>query len=249
MIPTTLKNATVIGVFGLAMTPVAMADFTSIDTLGGINAAYLDLDVADFMGGHQSDNSAVLGGGIGDFPLFITNQIQTGFGVSGSGSASISVSLDSPTSVSTTGAFNGVANTFGVQGAAQGGAGGGVFFRFTLDTAAQIQMDWLLSDFVNNNNDDLGGLTLYETNLNGSVLFDVNQDGNGLDMMGSDIFALDAGQYLLFASSEVRVNANEFDGEVLGSAGFDVSFTIIPSPATLSLVLPSLLIGSRRRRY
>ena len=244
----TLKCAVLIGVLGFAMNPIALADITAIDTLGGINAVYLDLEVADFMGNNQSDNTASLGGGVGDFPLSVNNQIQTAFGVSGSGSAFVSVSHDSPTSVSTTGTFNGVANTFGVQGAAQGGAGGGVYFRFTLDAAAQVQMDWLLSDFTNNNADDLGRLTFYETNLNGTVLFDVNQDGNGLDMMGSDLFSLNAGQYLLFASSEVRVNANEFDGEVLGSSGFDVSFTVVPSPATLSLVMSGMLLGSRRRR-
>ena len=113
--------------------------------------------------------------------------------------------------------------------------------------AALVQMDWSLSDSMLNNADDLGVLRLYAMDTDGPVLLEFNQDGNGLDMSGTEMLDLAAGRYVLFASSEVTVNANEFDPLIEASSGFDVGFTIVPAPASMML-LGAGLCATRRRR-
>ncbi|GEM_PF-4073985 len=242
-----MKNAiTTIAI--AALTTTALADFTSIDTTTGINGVNLNLEVSDFMGGFAADGTSQLAAFVSDFPLVLSNEIHTNLGVSGSGSAYIEVNHNSPTQVSTQGVFNGVANTFGLQGSAQGGASGTVFFGFTLDSAADVMMDWALTDSITNNEDSPGSMTLYQTDLNGPQLLSIGLNGSGEGTFGSTALSLEAGHYVLLAGARLQVNADQFDGEVLGTAGFEATFTIVPTPSALAALGMAGLLTTHRRR-
>lgn len=245
-----MSRISVLG-FGLVVsvlpTAVARAGFTSIDVGAGINGVYLQCEAQDFLGGNASNTALAPGGTVADFPLSISGDALTATGVRGYGEGVANVALVSPTQVTTTAQFLGTADTHGVQGSAWGGAGGIVFLRFTLDAAAQVQMDWMLDDSFFNVDSHLGRLRMYESDLNGNVFFDAAADGTGLPMSGLETFNLDAGSYLLLAESSVKLFAELGDGESFGTAGWDVTFNIVPAPSALALFGLGAL-GLHRRR-